>query len=217
MPVWVRIHATLSRFGHCLTDVTDIEISIIPTFDIFSISAMSLGDSADDLDLEAILASPCVSHGAVDLMQQSHCEPEDRLGSQASSSVVCPNSMIVQARRSAPITPSGATRGGDCADLIKASRARKSGGSSFLILLTQFWGQTLSFVALTGPIFIVTPAPHSVPNTTILRTLGTLMTTFQLRCVQFLHFFRRVFDDCVATCSSKWCSCGCYPRPTVVR
>jgi protein-serine/threonine kinase len=71
-----------------------------------------------------------MSHEAVDLMQQLLCEPEDRLGSQASSSVVRPNSMIVQARRSALITPSGATRGGDGAEVIKASRARarKNGG-----------------------------------------------------------------------------------------
>jgi len=65
-------------------------------------------------------ALPRVSHEAVDLMQQLLCEPEDRLGSQASSSVVRPNSMIVQARRSALITSSGATRGGDGAELIKA-------------------------------------------------------------------------------------------------
>ena len=129
-----------------------------------------------------------MSHGALDLMQQSLCEPEDCLGSQGSSSVVCPNSMIAQARRSAPITPSGVTCGGDYADLIKASRARKSGDSSFLILITQFWGHTLSFMALTGPKIIVTPAPHTVPNTTILRTLGTLTTTFRLRCVRFLPF-----------------------------
>lgn len=60
-------------------------------------------------------------------MQQLLCEPEDRLGSQASSSVVRPNSMIVQARRSALVTSSGATRGGDGAEVIKASRARKKG------------------------------------------------------------------------------------------
>jgi serine/threonine protein kinase len=65
-------------------------------------------------------ALPRVSHEAVDLMQQLLCEPEDRLGSQASSSVVRPNSMIVQARRSAFTTPSGASRGGDGAELIKA-------------------------------------------------------------------------------------------------
>jgi len=75
-------------------------------------------------------ALPRVSHEAIDLMQQLLCEPEDRLGSQASSSVVRPNSMIVQARRSALITPSGATRGGDGAELIKASRAWMDGGPS---------------------------------------------------------------------------------------
>lgn len=63
---------------------------------------------------------PRVSHEAVDLMQQLLCEPEDRLGSQTSTSVTRPNSMIVQARRSAFITPSGATRSVDGAELIKA-------------------------------------------------------------------------------------------------
>jgi protein-serine/threonine kinase len=66
---------------------------------------------------------PRVSHEAVDLMQQLLCEPEDRLGSQTSTSVSRPNSMIVQARRSALITTSGATRSVDGAELIKASRA----------------------------------------------------------------------------------------------
>jgi protein-serine/threonine kinase len=52
-------------------------------------------------------------------MQQLLCEPEDRLGSQTSTSVTRPNSMIVQARRSAFITSSGATRSVDGAELIK--------------------------------------------------------------------------------------------------
>jgi protein-serine/threonine kinase len=69
-------------------------------------------------------------------MQQLLCEPEDRLGSQASSSVVRPNSMIVQARRSAFTTPSGASRGGDGAELIKVGHAGEA--FCFLILLTQF-------------------------------------------------------------------------------
>ena len=56
-------------------------------------------------------------------MQLLLCEPEDRLGSQTSTSVTRPNSMIVQARRSAFITPSGATRSVDGAELIKVSRA----------------------------------------------------------------------------------------------
>jgi protein-serine/threonine kinase len=56
-------------------------------------------------------------------MQQLLCEPEDRLGSQSSSSVVRPNSMIVQARRSAFTTHSGVTRGEDGAEVIKVSRA----------------------------------------------------------------------------------------------
>jgi hypothetical protein len=110
--------------------------------------------------------------------------------------------MIVQARRSALITPSGAT-GEDGAEVFKAkaSRAWKIRGTIFvfLILLTWFYRYTLSFVGLTGPIFIVTP-PHSVLNSTIPRTRGTSMMTFQLgRCVQFLLFVPRVsFRKCVA-------------------
>ncbi|KAF8829064.1 hypothetical protein HHX47_DHR3000485 [Lentinula edodes] len=41
-----------------------------------------------------------LSSEAIDLMQQLLCEPEDRLGSQASSSVSRPNSLIVQSRLS---------------------------------------------------------------------------------------------------------------------
>ena len=62
---------------------------------------------------------PRVSHEGVNLMEQLLCEPEDRLGSQASSSVSRPNSMIVQARRSGFITPQGATGSVDGAHLIK--------------------------------------------------------------------------------------------------
>ncbi|KAI8992993.1 kinase-like protein [Trametes punicea] len=63
---------------------------------------------------------PRVSHEAVNLMEQLLCEPEDRLGSQASASVSRPNSMIVQARRSGFITPQGTTGSVDGAHLIKA-------------------------------------------------------------------------------------------------
>jgi hypothetical protein len=118
-------------------------------------------------------------------MQQLLCEPEDRLGLQASSSAVRPKSMIVQARRSTFITPSGATRGG----VIKASRARKNGGTLFvfLVLLTWFYRHTLSFVGLIVPIFSVTPA-HSLLGSTIPRTRGTSTMTCQLGCPQWaLH------------------------------
>ncbi len=81
-------------------------------------------------------ALPCVSHEAVDLMQQLLCEPEYRLGSQASSSVVRPNSMIVQARRSAFITPLGASCGGNGAEMIKVGRVA---GLSCFLILTIFW------------------------------------------------------------------------------
>ncbi|KAK7005676.1 kinase-like protein [Favolaschia claudopus] len=62
-------------------------------------------------------ARPQVSHEGVNLMQQLLCEPEDRLGSQASASVSRPNSMVVQARRSGFMAQSGSPDG---ANLIKA-------------------------------------------------------------------------------------------------
>lgn len=52
-------------------------------------------------------ARPRVSHEGIELMRQLLCEPEDRLGSQASSSVSRPNSMVVQARRSGFAMPMG--------------------------------------------------------------------------------------------------------------
>jgi hypothetical protein len=51
-------------------------------------------------------------------MQQLLCEPEDRLGSQASASVSRPNSMVVQARRSGFMAQSGSPDG---ATLIKVT------------------------------------------------------------------------------------------------
>ncbi|KAL0956360.1 hypothetical protein HGRIS_002509 [Hohenbuehelia grisea] len=63
---------------------------------------------------------PRVSHEGVNLMQQLLCEPEDRLGSQSSSSVSRPDSFVVQARRSAFIAPSGSTGSVDGAEQIKA-------------------------------------------------------------------------------------------------
>ncbi|TBU55798.1 kinase-like protein [Dichomitus squalens] len=63
---------------------------------------------------------PRVSHEGVNLMEQLLCEPEDRLGSQASSSVSRPNSMIMQARRSGFVTPQGTMGSVDGAHLIKA-------------------------------------------------------------------------------------------------
>ncbi|KAJ7188052.1 kinase-like protein [Mycena filopes] len=54
---------------------------------------------------------PHVSHEGVNLMQQLLCEPEDRLGSQASASVSRPNSMVVQARRSGFMVQSGSPDG----------------------------------------------------------------------------------------------------------
>ena len=110
-------------------------------------------------------------------MQLLLCEPEDRLGSQTSTSVTRPNSMVVQARRSAFITPSGATRSVDGAELIKVSRASLQSP-----LLTYFCRRTHSFVELIGRIFIDI-LRHFVPISATLRTLDTLTTIYQLRCV----------------------------------
>ncbi|KAF7792401.1 hypothetical protein EIP86_003438 [Pleurotus ostreatoroseus] len=65
-------------------------------------------------------AKPRVSHDAINLMQQLLCEPEDRLGSQATSSVSRPNSKLVQARRSGFIPTVGTSGSVDGAHLIKA-------------------------------------------------------------------------------------------------
>ncbi|KAF8973150.1 kinase-like domain-containing protein [Flammula alnicola] len=63
---------------------------------------------------------PRVSHEGVNLMQQLLCEPEDRLGSQTSSSVSRPNSIVVQARRSGFVSQLGISSDNDGAHLIKA-------------------------------------------------------------------------------------------------
>ncbi|KZV69519.1 kinase-like protein [Peniophora sp. CONT] len=61
---------------------------------------------------------PAVSREGIDLMQQLLREPEDRLGSQATSSTIRPNSQIVNARRSGFLAATGTSNDG--ADLIKA-------------------------------------------------------------------------------------------------
>lgn len=62
---------------------------------------------------------PHVSPAGVDLMKQLLCEPEDRLGSQASSSVSRPNSLVVQNRRSGFFNFYGGRGSVDGAELIK--------------------------------------------------------------------------------------------------
>lgn len=52
-------------------------------------------------------------------MESLLCEPEDRLGSQASASVTRPNSMIMQARRSAFFPTVGSSGSVDGAEHIK--------------------------------------------------------------------------------------------------
>lgn len=59
-------------------------------------------------------------------MEQLLCEPEDRLGSQASASVTRPNSMVVQARRSGFYASPGAPSSMDGAHLIKVCPLTRS-------------------------------------------------------------------------------------------
>ena len=64
-------------------------------------------------------SKPRVSHEGINLMQQLLCEPEDRLGSQATASVSRPNSLLVQSRRSGFIPPVGQAESVDGAYMIK--------------------------------------------------------------------------------------------------
>ncbi|KAK2464277.1 hypothetical protein APHAL10511_003734 [Amanita phalloides] len=63
---------------------------------------------------------PRVSHEGVKLMQQLLCEPEDRLGSQASLSISRPDALVVQARRSSFIAHGSRSNGVDGAKYIKS-------------------------------------------------------------------------------------------------
>jgi protein-serine/threonine kinase len=136
--------------------------SNIQYLDIWSPFHLASCRLAEDLELEAILAfpcsAPCVTHEAVDLMQQFLCEPEDRLGSQASGSVVRPNSIIVQAMSSA--SPHlQASRGGDGAELIKVGLAGGRSASyswnpTYTILVTSFlsWNRLGQYPSFFGAI-----------------------------------------------------------------
>ena len=64
-------------------------------------------------------SKPRVSHEGIDLMQQLLCEPEDRLGSQATASASRPNSLLVQSRRGGFMPPLGHTESVDGAHMIK--------------------------------------------------------------------------------------------------
>jgi hypothetical protein len=56
-------------------------------------------------------------------MQQLLCEPEDRLGSQTSSSVNRPDALVAHARRSSIVPHIGSSRGNDGAEFIKVKHA----------------------------------------------------------------------------------------------
>lgn len=118
---------------------------------------------------------PKVSREGIDLMQQLLCEPEDRLGSQASASVNRPDSLLVQSRRSAFITPSGHNESVDGAHIIK------------VISTNVFWSFSLTplrptsgSVGLTGRIFTGIQ-PRIDPNFATLRTLVILTMIYPQR------------------------------------
>lgn len=75
-------------------------------------------------------------------MEQLLCEPEDRLGSQASSSVSRPNSMIIQARRSGFIASSSVMGSVDGANLIKVHPVFRFHDDS-LPTLTSYTGPSM--------------------------------------------------------------------------
>ena len=109
-------------------------------------------------------------------MEQLLCEPEDRLGSQASSSVSRPNSMIVQARRSGFITPQG-MGSVDGAHLIKVASASRCRSDvitdvSFRLIRgpAESTGRTSTGILL-----------HTVLSCATQRTPATLTTTSPLR------------------------------------
>jgi hypothetical protein len=87
-------------------------------------------------------------------MQQLLCEPEDRIGSQASSSTARPNSLVVQARRSGFVDATGSRLGVDGAELIKVRGARLAGfeNSLSLNILRRL---THGSAALIGKIYTV--------------------------------------------------------------
>ena len=144
---------------------------------------------AEDLEMEVILALPHVSHEAVDLMQQRLlCEPEDRLGPQRLSSVVRPNSMIMEARRSDFTAPSGATRGGDSAEVIKSESL--GGAFPFPVLRKKFPGRHVHSCHYWDWAHL-----HRYP------------TPFHPK----LHNPEdmRHFDGYFQSCTGQWCSCKC--------
>ena len=55
-------------------------------------------------------------------MQQLLCEPEDRLGSQSSSSITRPDAFVVSARRSGFVPYGGTPKNADGAEFIKVGR-----------------------------------------------------------------------------------------------
>lgn len=108
-------------------------------------------------------------------MQQLLCEAEDRLGSQASSSVSRPDSLVVQARRSGFYAPGNWNTMGDGANLIKVCFVFDSAGWS-----ERFYRLILGSAALTGRTFTDTQL-RSGPSFATPRTRGISMTIFRQR------------------------------------
>lgn len=117
-------------------------------------------------------------------MEALLCEPEDRLGSQASASVTRPNSMIMQARRSAFYPTVGSSGSVDGAEHIKVRvvpHARRR-DRDFLTLSLPLSRRIRGSEGSTGIIFAST-LHRSGPNSATPRTRATLTQTSHRRCV----------------------------------
>lgn len=114
-----------------------------------------------------------LSSEAIDLMQQLLCEPEDRLGSQASSSVSRPNSLIVQSRLSFVPQHSAA----DGSHLIKVRHFRSHRPRHIQFSCCR---HIHGLEELIGQTSIATRLPIA-QNCKIPRIRGILTTTYRLK------------------------------------
>lgn len=114
-------------------------------------------------------------------MERLLCEPEDRIGSEASSSVVRPNSLIMQERRSGFILPNvGKGKSVDGAEFIKVMLRHVIVVDRVPLSMTGSHRPTPGSEGLTGPTSIVR-LRHTNRILALLRTLVTLTTTFPQR------------------------------------
>ena len=93
---------------------------------------------------------PRVSHEGVDLMEKLLCEPEDRLGSQSAASVLRPNSMLINARRSGFMPSTGNSGSVDGAEFIKVILIHFARRSILFVLIVTKYSPIRGSGELTG-------------------------------------------------------------------